>query len=364
MADMFDYIKWRGDIPFSAMGVNPVDALVFSTLSYIDFEGIVSDSPDSGVLLCEAAEKFLSGKEHKNKVRVKSDVNLLRAAAASERFGKSRVTFYRKVLDFEKETQFAAMTFLIDDGTAMLTYRGTDFNLIGWKEDFNMTFQESIPAQEEALRYLNECAFKIDAAMRLIGHSKGGNIAVYAASKAVPEVQDRIIEVHNQDGPGFTESLMGNSGYIAMVPKIKTFIPQSSIVGMLLEHEEPYVVIKSKSIGAMQHDPYSWEVMGPDFIYLQEVTGQSKLMDRAIKTWLEGMDKEERSRFADAVFDTLEASGASRTWDLLKLKNIKGVIKEFSEDEEKRNIITGELEDFVQILKESIMQKKTDQNVK
>jgi len=360
VADMFDYIQWRGDIPFSKMGVNPVDALVFSTLSYIDFEGIAADVPDVGVKLSYAAEMFLSQEELKNRIRVKSDINLLRAAASSERFGKARITFYRKILDFEKETQFAAMTFLLNDGTAMLTYRGTDFNLIGWKEDFNMTFQESIPAQEEALRYLNEYAAKTNARMRLVGHSKGGNIAVYAAARADEKIQERIIEVHNQDGPGFTESLMGNPGYIAMVPKIKTFIPQSSIVGMLLEHEEPYTVIKSKNIGAMQHDPYSWEVMGPDFIYLQEVTEQSKFVDRAIKTWLESMTKDERSRFADAVFDTLEASGASRTWDLLKLKNIKSVIKEFSEDEEKRKIITDELEDFAQILKDSILAKQEE----
>ena len=357
MADMFDYIEWRGDIPFSKMGVNPVDALVFSTLSYIDFEGIVSDIPDGGVSIFDAANMFLTQDDIKNRIRVKSDINLLKAAAYSERFGKSRITFYRKELDLEKETQFAAMTFLINDGTAVVTYRGTDFNLIGWKEDFNMTFQESIPAQKEALRYLNEYALKTNARLRLVGHSKGGNLAVYAAAKADEAIQNRTIEVYNQDGPGFTESLMGDRGYIAMVPKIKTLIPQSSIVGMLLEHEEPYIVIKSKSIGAMQHDPYSWEVMGPSFIYLEEVTEQSKFVDRALKKWLESMTKEERSRFADAVFDTLESSGASRTWDLLKLKHIKGVIKEFYEDKESRKIITDELEGFVKILKDSIIPK-------
>lgn len=370
MADMFDYLMWRGDIPFAKVGLTPVDALLLSTLSYIDYSGIVSDTPFNRRFLRDVAAAFLQLPDCEERVRVKQDIELLQMAAETERFGSVGVTFYRSVFDAEKEIQFAAITFLLDDGTAVLAYRGTDYTLVGWKEDFNMTFQESIPAQHEALRYLEDFAqvwfaindvpdtelemekqMRTSAALVLTGHSKGGNLAVYAAARTKELYQQRILEIHNQDGPGFPEPMMKDEGYQRIVPKIFTFIPQSSVVGRLLEHEEPYIVVKSKQIGPLQHDPYSWEILGRDFIYLEEINESSKFIDQTLKNWLTSMNVEERNQLVDVIFEILMSGGAVSTKELVRPKHIRNYVKTLSMDEKKRQVISDGLSDLVQSMR-------------
>ncbi len=356
MYDMFDYIEWRGDLPFSKVGPNPVDLLIFSTLSYIQFDGIVPGTADRRISLREAAEKFFAQTDLEQKVRVKKDLDLLEAAMDSDRFGEAGMSFYRSILDSEAETQFAAVTYYLGDGTAVVTFRGTDRTLVGWKEDFNMAFQDTVPAQREALKYLEEFATNTLQPMRLVGHSKGGNLAVYAAAKSNPSIKQRIIEIHNQDGPGFSEKMMCDSGYLAIVPKISTYLPESSVVGILLEHEEPYTVIKSKKIGPMQHDPYSWEVLRNDFIYCEEISEGSRFLDKTTKAWLESMTTKERNHFVDVIYDIMTSGGAVMTDDLIHPKQIKNYVKSLVTDEEKRRTISERLGDLVQVITE--MQKK------
>lgn len=342
MDDLFEYLKWRGDLPFSQVPPTPVDALILSELSYLGFDGIVPDSPTHTVPLPEAAAQFLALPEKEQVCRVRLDVKLLKACAETLRFGKTEITFFRNLFIPEEETQFAAISFLLDDGTAFLSFRGTDYSLVGWKEDFNMSFADSIPAQREALRYTREFAAAFPLLMRLGGHSKGGNVAVYAAAKAEQAIQTRILDVYNNDGPGFTEALMGDAGYLAMVPKIHTYIPQSSIIGMLLEHEEPYTVVKSSLFSILQHECYSWEVKGGDFVHVDEITSHSKFIDSTIKHYLADMSKAERSDFVDTVFGLLGTGGADQLFDLLHPKNIGAILKTLGNDEKKRNYLLEE----------------------
>ena len=179
------------------------------------------------------------------------------------------------------------------------------------------------------------------------GHSKGGNVAVYAAAKAEPALQQRILGVYNNDGPGFTDILMGDPGYIAMVPKIHTFIPQSSIIGMLLEHEEPYTVVKSSLFSILQHECFSWEIKGGDFVHVDEITEHSRFIDRTLKNYLAEMDKNERSEFVDAFFSLLGAGGADQVFDLLHPKQIAAVIKTLSTDEKRRNFLFDKVRELL-----------------
>lgn len=361
MSDMFDYIKWRGDILFTELSLNPVDALIFSTLSYISFDGYVAPDLSGYITLKEFADNFFEQKEYERKIRVKSDLKLLREASQSKRFGTVLLGNYRNILLNQKDTQFSAITFYLPDGMAYLAFRGTDRSITGWKEDFNMTFQESIPSQRLALQYVEEFCSFIGASVYLGGHSKGGNLAVYAAAKCESDVQERILAVYNQDGPGFTDNLMGYSGYQTMVPKIHTYIPQSSIVGMLLEHEEPYIIIKSRQIGgAMQHDPYTWEVMGRDFIYMEEVTDSSKHLNRVIKKWLAAMSKEERDVFVEKLFALLESGDAEEVWDIIEPKNLISYVRILKADEGMRKLLIKELSKLVLELKPSLKRRKKE----
>ena len=351
MADMFEYIKWRGDIRFSQVPPNEVDALILSALVYVRYEEVVSETLKDSMFLKDAAREILAKPDAEKRVRVKQDLELLKAAAESDRFGEVRLTFYKSVFMPEEETQFAAITYVLDDGSAFLVFRGTDSTLVGWKEDFNMAFQESIPAQRLAQEYVIEFATFCDKPLRLGGHSKGGNLAVYAASKCGFDIQQRIISIYNQDGPGFTGQMLRDLGYLEIVPKIRTYVPQASLVGMLFEREESYIVVKSRQLGIFQHDPYYWDIMGKGFVVMEERTRASYFMDSTIKIWLEGMSMEERNEFIDKVYELIMTGEVSCARDLVRPQNIVSYLKTLKMDENMRRIITAKLVNLVEAVR-------------
>lgn len=356
MSNIMDYLNWRGDLSFRQDPLNAVDALIFSALAYIHHGEPVSQAGSDPIELREAAQAFFRLEDTESRVRVKNDLELLRLAAASNRFGSTKLCMYRDLYVPEQETQFAAMTFLLDDGSMFLVFRGTDLTLTGWKEDFNMTFQQTVPAQRLAVQYTREVALQYPYPMRMGGHSKGGNLAVFAAARSSPMIQSRILDIYNNDGPGFTKYLMGDLGYIAMVPRIQTYIPQSSVIGMLLEHEEDYMVVRSKNVSILQHDPYSWEVQGRDFVRMQGITEDSRFIDSTIKTWFAGMTNQERNQLVDVMFTVLESGGTDSVQDILSPKNIRTYLKTLSSDAHLRRILSKEFQGLLEAAKKARMQ--------
>ena len=348
MATMLDYLQWRGDLCFSQDPVNEVDALIFSTLAYIHYGPAVEENPQRPVFLKDAARDFFELDSYEERFRVKNDIELLKRAAQTVRFGHTKLCMYCDRLIPEQETQFAAMTFLLDDGSMFLAFRGTDNTLVGWKEDFNMSFQQTVPAQRLAVQYVREVSAEFMQPIRLGGHSKGGNLAVFAAARSSPMLQKRILEVYNHDGPGFNSYMMGDPGYLAMVPRIKTYIPQSSVIGMLLEHEELYTVIRSKTVGLLQHDPYSWEVMGRGFLPVEEITQTSQFLDSTIKTWFASMTDQERNQLVDVMFALLGTGGVDKTVDIFQPKNIRMYLKAIGSDENLRKILSSEFVSLIE----------------
>lgn len=342
MPNIFDYLTWRGDLTFTQDPPNAVDALIFSTLAYVSYGTLAEKKPKQAETLRECASEFFTLENLLTRVRVKRDMELLERAAKTVRFGQTQLCMYRSSFLPEQETQFAGMTFLLDDGSMFVCFRGTDSTLVGWKEDFNMTFQQTIPAQRLAQQYVRDVALEHSAPMRIAGHSKGGNLAVFAAARTSPMLRQRILEVFNNDGPGFTKYMIGDPGYAAIVPRIRTYIPQSSVIGMLLEHEEPFSVIRSSNVGIMQHDPYSWEVEGADFLPVQEVTESSQFLDATIKNWFAGMSNQERNRLVDVMFDLLGTGGVEMAADIFQPKNIRTYLKALSSDADLRHLLSAE----------------------
>lgn len=348
MADLFEYLQWRGDLTFSQDPPNEVDALIFSGLAYIRYGESVAQDSGPAVSLLQAAEEFFALEDHEQRVLLKKDLDLLHQAARSRRFGPVQLYRYRDVCREEESVQFAAVTFLLDDGSAFLAFRGTDSSLVGWKEDFNMSFMQVVPAQLMALDYVRQIHAELWQPMHLGGHSKGGNLAVFAAARSSPMVQHRILKVYNNDGPGFNDYLMGDVGYQTMVPKIRTFVPQSSVIGLLLEHEEPYTVIRSKTVGLLQHDYYSWEVMGSHFLPMEEITSDSRFLSSTIKNWLADMTPRDRSQVVDALFGLLELGEVDTALDIFQPKNLRTYLKTLSTDGALRKLLSEEFRDLVE----------------
>ena len=361
MADLFDYLHWRGDLAFSQSPVNAVDALIFSALSYISFGGSVEAMPEVPISLSDAADEFFKLPDQGIRCRAKNDLSLLMAAAETRRFGGCLLAQYRGHLIPEEETQFAAVTFLLDDNTGFLAFRGTDYSLVGWKEDFNMSFRDTIPSQHLALEYTRQIAQKYIMPLRLGGHSKGGNLAVFAAVKADPCIRQRILEVYSMDGPGFTEYLLCDPAYKDMIPRIRTIVPQSSVIGMLLEHEEPYTIIKSKQLGLLQHELYSWEVSGPQFVPMEEITANSRFLDQTIKTWFSGMTNEERNEIVDAIFELLSMGNVDNVLDIIQPKNLKNYLRTLATNGKVRRMLSDELLSLMEAAKKTQLALESNQ---
>lgn len=179
-----------------------------------------------------------------------------------------------------------------------------------------MSFIRPIPSQLEAAEYVNETIKYSRRKIRLGGHSKGGNLAIYAAVKAKPSLKRRIIAVYNNDGPGFDREMIESEEYRQMLPKIKTIVPEHSVVGMLLEHEEKYMIVKSSQTGIMQHDAMSWQVCGNRFETVKSVDRTSRMLNEALSNWINGLSRMQRSEFVETLFAIITSSGAVNLSDL------------------------------------------------
>ncbi len=327
MGDHLDYLAWRGDLSLEQVPFGPVDALALAVLSYVRFDGLVPSGTEELVPLGRTAENHLAlPPAWRGRCRCDSDLDLLRALAQSPRFAGMELGSRADTFLPEEETQFAALTILPGDGSAFLSFRGTDATLVGWKEDFNMSFLDVVPAQLAAAKYIEQSAGCFSGPLVLGGHSKGGNLAVAGASLCSMKARDRIKTVYSFDGPGFTDYLLARPGYQELLTRIRTYVPQSSVVGLLLGHEEPHTVIKSDQEGLFQHDPYSWQIQGPGFVQVEEVTAGSMKIDRALKSWLAGLTREQRETVADTLYDLLSSGDAKTVQEALEPKNLASAL--------------------------------------
>lgn len=364
MPNLFDYLVWRGDLTLEQVPFGPVDALVLTTVCYVDFGAFVPAGPEQTVTLEQAAACFLAlpREEQLMRVRSRTDIELVEALSRMPRFARLYISSYEDCLEEETELQFSALAISLGAQGVFLAYRGTDNSLVGWKEDFNMSFQDSVPAQWMARDYLERCAGWFKGPLILGGHSKGGNLAVFAASMCRPQIRDRIRTIYNHDGPGFTDLVMNQEGYRQLVSKIQSFIPESSVVGMLLEHQEPYIVVKSRYIGVFQHDPYSWEVLGNDFIRLEDVSEGSRVLDQTLKNWLAGLSAEERGNFVDTIYDMLQTTQADRVQELIKPRNLYSILRAIkNESEENRRQVAAALGQLAKTAVQTIKELKKEE---
>ena len=330
--NMLDYLDWRGDLTFATDGINEIDALIFAWLSYYRFENLDGVQLD-GLTLTQLAElhERINGpfQEHPLKTSILPSPSaewLLRCASRTQRFASVRVCDFTNVVDHENSSQFAAISFLIGEELRVIAYRGTDASVAGWKEDCYLSFLDAVPAQILGLRYLEDR--EDGRRVLLCGHSKGGNLAVYAALHATEKRLADIMWVYNFDGPGFCVDMFNEEHHKRIQERVWTIIPEASVVGLLLEHDEDYRIVESKKAGRLQHSAMCWQVRGRHFVYSEKLNESSVLLDKALRSWIKGMSNEDRRDFVDAIFAIIESTGAKQLTELSDniLKNSKKML--------------------------------------
>jgi hypothetical protein len=330
MDNIYDYLYWRGDLSFTKVEPNEVDMSIFAILSYLDFiEDLKLEENGKILTIAELVklmedEKLLIPRDGTPSFKVEC-LELFPLIALKNRYKNVKVFGYS--FNFEKDNalQFAAISFLLPNGDIVISYRGTDASLVGWKEDFMMSFKKSVGAQEYGREYLERLASLYKGNLTLVGHSKGGNIALYSALMASKETQERICKVYSFDGPGFNQKTLEDIKKCSIKDRMVTLVPQGSVIGILMQHEEPIeIVYSNKKNGITQHMPFSWQVNVDKFSRIDRRDTSSLMFDKSIRVWLEKLNEEDMEKFIDSVFESTEAIGLEHFYDL-KLKPIKTI---------------------------------------
>ena len=353
MSNVLDYLNWRGDLPLTTVPLCPVDTLLLSLLPYIRLEGIVPPLDSTEPLpLPQALTAYAKQKNADEK-----HLPLVRALAAAPRFAPLRILGAEQELDKEKSVQFAAVTLLLSDQALFVAFEGTDDTLIGWKEDLRMSYECPVLAQTRAVAYLHRVA-TLFPKHRIFtgGHSKGGNLAMCAAVHGEPTHRSRIDGVYNHDGPGFCDDTLTTAAYTQMRDRIHTFLPASSIVAVLLEHDNNYKIVQSTGVGLLQHDPYSWQIEGDDFLYTDKRTAFGLETEALVDRLVAELSPQRKRQFTQGLFAALESTGQQTLSGILgsKTKRLKAVVRTFTElDPEVRDLLQYTLAVLLRSAKEA-----------
>lgn len=353
-----EYVRWRGDISFEVSPFNSVDAVIFAQLSYNKLEGLMSSEFDKSITLSQLVSRLKKAPDYDERTNLGFMINpetveLLFLCGQSERFGKVKVTAFRGIYSEENCEQFAAVTFTFGKNS-VIALRGTDDYLVGWKEDFNISYLDPVPAQADALKYFIEAAqyFKKNN-LYITGQSKGGNLSVYAGVHAPAKLKRRIKNIYNFDGPGFNENFFKTKDFKSVQKRIVSVYPENCIVGKFFKHDSNYIIIKSSEKGIRQHDTMAMLCCGTDFVPGIGFTQESNFFENSFNEWADNLTNEEKKEFSDALFGILYASGYKTNLEISEnvLKASKGMFKAFAtmDVKTKNNVrkIVGDLKEAI-----------------
>ncbi|MEG2258886.1 MAG: DUF2974 domain-containing protein [Oscillospiraceae bacterium] len=335
--------------PFS-----PVDSLVLSQMSYMHL-GCAVGFLGEGKRDVRIAELYRAELFHPMLDEIRdpeSNRKLLNALCASPRFRDIRLNLFTDTVDAEQEKQFCAVTCMLSDGSIYVAFRGTDATVVGWKEDLNMTFISPVPSQTSAVAYLDTVAKKCRGDILVGGHSKGGNLAIYASVYAKPRVQTRIKQVFSHDGPGFKSEVLKSEGYTKISKILNKTLPKSSFVGMMLENSDDYFVVKSSRMGIMQHDPFSWLIDGDGFEYTEKITTSATYMNQTVNELISSLSEAKLRLFADTLFDVIESTDVEKIGEfpISAIKEASRVLDALKNiDEDTRKALTAILKQFLKV---------------
>ena len=320
MNGLHDYILWLGEFDFTAVPFREADAVILCLLTYCDFTPLFEHSDEA--LLRDCQGLIDAGEVHIQRIgKAEPFIQILEAAANSRRFGTLRMTGYVDIMLPRGPIQFSAITYHSDAGWSFIAYRGTDSSLAGWKEDFMISFKRT-EAQELALQYAED-RINSERAWYLGGHSKGGNLALYATCMLPEDKRASIARMYLLDGPGFCPEVIDPEIISKVKPLVTRIIPGFSIIGKLFDPRiELTRIVQSSASGFLQHDPATWGIDHGKLALLPQTAPHSDIINAILGKWIGGLACEDREVFINDIFDALGASGAE-TIEALEAQGLK-----------------------------------------
>lgn len=341
---IIDYLKEYADVSLKDEPMNDVDSLVLCQFAYLKFDGLVPAVTENAhsVSLQQLYEHPDYEKLYGDERYEKENRALFEAMRKCVRFRNMKLNCYINIIENQAdcETQFSAVTFLLEDGTMYVAYRGTDETIVGWKEDFNMAFLSPVPGQEYAIKYLDMVTKRLPRDFYIGGHSKGGNLAVYAAMNCASQVQQRILKIYSMDGPGFRPEVLERCDFSRIEERTCKILPHSSLVGMLFEKDIRYQVVESRTFGLAQHNPFTWLVQDGEFVTVSDIYEIRRFMDNTLNEWILSLDEKSLRTFVDTLFQVLAASESDNLIDFTanlkrSMTGVVGAMKGLDEDTQK-----------------------------
>lgn len=321
MKNIVDFINEYGDKDFEELPFGEVDGLILSQFSYFRWDDIIPDLKhnDENVSFLDMVKLIDPQVGYPNDLYPK-DANeaLIEAMVKSKRYGTMSCNYMSSRTSESVETQFAAFVCFLKGTVPVVVFRGTDSTIIGWKEDFNMAFSKPVTGQRLAALYLNQAGLRIKGDFIVAGHSKGGNFATFAAMNSLSEIKKRIWRIYSFDGPGFRPEILEGYNYGEIEDRVFKLIPQSSIVGIILDGDANFATVKSNALGGvLQHNPYTWMVEGEAFLRAEYVRRKSVVMHESLNQWVMQLDEEQLAILVDTLFGVVGAAEATTLTDLL-----------------------------------------------
>lgn len=346
MANQVEYLSWRGDLSFSQDRFNEVDGSILAMLSYIDYDSI-SKEP---IRLSDATASYCPNKKYDSVklgliIPSKKINQIFCMAGESRRFADCVISDFEWKTSISECCQFAAVTYHLPGGKAVISYRGTDDSLVGWREDCCLSYLDEIPAQRLAVEYFERMAEKYpDEKFYFVGHSKGGNIAVYVAVRCKEELKGRIIRAYSYDGPGFSKNFTRSKEFSVVSRKLAIIVPQSSFIGTMFDMRGKYTIVHGTMRGPYQHDCFTWAVEKNRFVRMPELSDRGKKNAEQFNQSMERMTDEEKRELADDLFEAIESTGAKSLTDFSSgtVKKLIALIKNYNGmDKEKRALMVS-----------------------
>lgn len=316
MATIKDYLKYYKNISFKENKLNINDVIIFSELSYIDWSNIVPKGNNKITL----KEAFTTYQEFKKDIYLtsfmKENISNLKDIYNSNRYKDIYLSNYRRLIDNEK--QFGAITIHFAD-KVFISFMGTNGTVIGWKEDLSLAYSFPVVAQKTAIKYLDEVITSNDNEIFVGGHSKGGNLAMTSVMYIKEDIFNRIKTIYNLDGPGFRDKEYTSSNFKKILPKLQVYVPEDTIVGMLLNTSNNKYIVKSTSRGVLSHNMNTWQCFG-EFLEKGKQSKLSITIDNRTKSWFKNYNDKEIERMINAIFNILENNNIK---EFKEIKNLK-----------------------------------------